>query len=391
VDDLAIRYSHSLFFDDLIKRGYTLDFKHAEDASLSLAEYGNYLYDQLIIFSPEVEEFGGLVDVPTILDFIDSNHNVIIAGSSKLGDPVREIAAECGVDFDNEGSSVIDHFHPAPGNHDHTQILIEATAHTTLVQSTVTGSKTLKDRKPLLFKGIGQTVSKNNGLNFPIINGYETTFSGNDLEITSHPENLGKKTVLISALQARNNARVVISGSLEFFSNAYFTSTTDNRYLSNELSKWVFAERGILRTSNVAHHRVGETVEPSIYTIKEDITYSVTIEEWKDGKWVPYVASDLQLQFIMLDPYVLVNLVGDNNGVYTTTFKLPDVYGIFTFAVEYHRLGYSNIDLRTVKSVRPFRHDEYPRFLSMAFPYYTSSLSMLGGVLILAFFLLVSK
>jgi len=243
----------------------------------------------------------------------------------------------------------------------------------------------------LLFKGIGHTIAHNNGLNFPIINGYETTFSGSNLEITSQPENLGRNTILISALQARNNARVVISGSLDFFSNAYFTSATENRYLSNELSKWAFSERGVLRTSNVTHHRVGETAEPSIYTIKEDIVFSVTIEEWRDDKWVPYVSTDVQLQFIMLDPYVLVNLKGDKNGLYTTTFKLPDVYGIFTFAVEHHRLGYTNVDLRTVKSVRPFRHDEYPRFLSMAYPYYMSALSMLGGVLILAFFLIVSK
>ena len=38
------------------------------------------------------------------------------------------------------------------------------------------------------------------------------------------PHAVGKSTVLIAALQARNNARVVFSGSLDFFSDKFFTS-----------------------------------------------------------------------------------------------------------------------------------------------------------------------
>lgn len=35
---------------------------------------------------------------------------------------------------------------------------------------------------------------------------------------------MGKNTLLIAGLQARNNARVVFSGSLDFFSDAFFSS-----------------------------------------------------------------------------------------------------------------------------------------------------------------------
>lgn len=35
---------------------------------------------------------------------------------------------------------------------------------------------------------------------------------------------MGKNTLLIAGLQARNNARVVFSGSLDFFSDAFFNS-----------------------------------------------------------------------------------------------------------------------------------------------------------------------
>jgi len=39
-----------------------------------------------------------------------------------------------------------------------------------------------------------------------------------------YPHAVGRNTLLIAALQARNNARVVFSGSLYFFSDEAFTS-----------------------------------------------------------------------------------------------------------------------------------------------------------------------
>lgn len=41
-----------IFFAD---RGFELTFKTADDSSLSLVKYGEFLYDNLIIFSPSVE------------------------------------------------------------------------------------------------------------------------------------------------------------------------------------------------------------------------------------------------------------------------------------------------------------------------------------------------
>lgn len=48
-----------------------LTFKSADDASLLLSKYGEYLYENLIIFAPSVEEFGGSVSVEAIAEFID--------------------------------------------------------------------------------------------------------------------------------------------------------------------------------------------------------------------------------------------------------------------------------------------------------------------------------
>lgn len=44
--------------------------------------------------------FGGSLDLAAILDFADSGHDVIVAADENASDLIRNIAAECGVDFD---------------------------------------------------------------------------------------------------------------------------------------------------------------------------------------------------------------------------------------------------------------------------------------------------
>lgn len=44
--------------------------------------------------------FGGSIDQAAILDFVDSGHDLIVAADVQSSDLIREIAAECGADFD---------------------------------------------------------------------------------------------------------------------------------------------------------------------------------------------------------------------------------------------------------------------------------------------------
>jgi oligosaccharyltransferase complex subunit beta len=54
VDHLGIRESHSTYFKLLKDNGFQLTIKTADDASLSLSKYGEYLYENLVLFSPSV-------------------------------------------------------------------------------------------------------------------------------------------------------------------------------------------------------------------------------------------------------------------------------------------------------------------------------------------------
>lgn len=62
----------------LLERGYQLTFKSADDPSLVLSKYGKYFYENLIIFAPTVQEFGGSLSIETITQFIDDGGKPII-------------------------------------------------------------------------------------------------------------------------------------------------------------------------------------------------------------------------------------------------------------------------------------------------------------------------
>ncbi|NWZ16881.1 OST48 glycosyltransferase, partial [Agelaius phoeniceus] len=157
-----------------------------------------------------------------------------------------------------------------------------------------------------------------NPLVLDILTGSSTSYSFfPDKPITQYPHAVGKNTLLIAGLQARNNARVVFSGSLDFFSDAFFNSAvqkatpgskrysqTGNYELAVALSRWVFKEEGVLRVGAVSHHRVGERAPPNAYTVTDLVEYSIVIEKLADGKWVPFDGDDIQLEFVRIDPFV---------------------------------------------------------------------------------------
>lgn len=58
---------------------------------------------------------------------------------------------------------------------------------------------------------------------------------------------------------------------------------------------------------------------------------------------MPYVANDVQLEFVRIDPFVRTTLKAKSNGVYEAKFKVPDVWGVYQFKVDYDRIGYTRL------------------------------------------------
>ncbi|XP_069774965.1 dolichyl-diphosphooligosaccharide--protein glycosyltransferase 48 kDa subunit [Narcine bancroftii] len=389
LENINMKETHSMYFRGLADLGFNLTFKSSDDPALSLIKHGEFLYDHLIIFSPSVEDFGGNINVDTIATFIDGGGNVLVAASSDIGDPLRELGSECGIEFDEEKTLVIDHHNydvSDPGQH----TLIIADSEQLLKAPTIVGKQ---PTNPLLFQGVGMVADPDNPLVLDILTGSSSSYSFfPDKPVTQYPHAVGKNTLLIAGLQARNNARAVFSGSIDFFSDAFFDSPvqkavpgaerfpkTGNFELAIALSRWVFKDEGVLRVGKVSHHRVGETNPPNAYTITDLVEYSIVIEKLSDGKWVPFDGDDIQLEFVRIDPFVRTYLK-KIDGKYNVQFKLPDVYGVFQFKVDYNRLGYTHLYSSTQVSVRPLQHTQYERFIPSAYPYYASTFSMMVGL-----------
>lgn len=377
-------------------RGYKLTYKLADDANLLLSKYGEYLYKNLIIFAPTVEEFGGELSVERITAFIDDGGNVLVAGSTDTGDALRELATECGFEVDEEGAAVIDHLHydTAADSGDHTTIVADPRH---LIQADVIVGAEAPSGAPLLYRGTGLLADRDNPLVLQLLTADSTAYSyAPDSPIREYPHAVGRGTLLIAALQARNNARVVFSGSLYFFSDEAFTSAVQpqggkrhavsgNRVVAEAFSRWVFGEVGRLRVVSVRHHKDGESEAPAAYTITDPAVYTIVIEQLgEQDRWGPYVASDVQLEFVRIDPFVRTTLKAIGAGAYEARFNIPDVYGVFQFKVNYDRVGYTHLQSATQVSVRPLMHTQYERFIPSAFPYYASSFSMMLGVFVFA-------
>lgn len=277
-------------------------------------------------------------------------------------------------------------------------------------------------KQGVLFRGIGHAVDESNILSLRVLRGNPTTYAANP---TKPIEDYlaGGETLLVTAMQARNNARIAFSGSTDMFSNAFFRTqlasgeAAANEVFCSELTKWVFRQSGVLRFRDISHHKSDGTPpdvilhekdrpdlpqslypDPEItrnslvYRIKDEIVYSMIVEENVNGVWKPFVCHDMQMEFVMLDPHVRKTMTPDpKTGKFVASFIAPDNYGVFKFRVLYRREGYSVLHAETHVSIRPFKHNEYERFIFSAYPYYSSAISATVAFLMFSIFFLGTK
>ncbi|KAI3722974.1 hypothetical protein L2E82_34225 [Cichorium intybus] len=87
----------------------------------------------------------------------------------------------------------------------------------------------------VLFKEIGHSLNPANSL---VLSASPSAYSVNpNSNISSPPSLSGSSISLVSVVQARNNARIVFSGSLDLFSNKFFKSPVQKAGSSNKYEK----------------------------------------------------------------------------------------------------------------------------------------------------------
>ncbi|KAJ9521237.1 hypothetical protein QJQ45_022972, partial [Haematococcus lacustris] len=351
----ADRDNYSQFLDSLAQLNFDITVRGHKDKGIKLKEYDHWNYDHLILFAPKAESFGGSIDVPALLDFVDSGRNVIFGASSDVSDTMRGFAAEVGVDMDEKGSKVFDHFNHASidGRADHT--LVISTEYTA-------SSAGIPTQGPILYRGVGCSVAPDSELVAVALGAPTTAYSFNPRGPPPEAGELmaGSGLALVALVQARNNARVLVSGSMDLFTNQLFNAqvvrgsdgaalgTSGNAAFALSVARWALQDRGVLEAEGLQHRLVAAPLgspAPSHYRVLDDVEFSVKLWEREAGARRPYLADDVQVEFTMLDPHVRLPLSHDGQGNFSVRFKVPDVYGVFKYVLTYRRPGYSYVDL----------------------------------------------
>eukprot|EP00340_Litonotus_pictus_P011341 CAMPEP_0170535848 /NCGR_PEP_ID=MMETSP0209-20121228/101822_1 /TAXON_ID=665100 ORGANISM="Litonotus pictus, Strain P1" /NCGR_SAMPLE_ID=MMETSP0209 /ASSEMBLY_ACC=CAM_ASM_000301 /LENGTH=479 /DNA_ID=CAMNT_0010837155 /DNA_START=48 /DNA_END=1488 /DNA_ORIENTATION=+ len=440
LDDWNLIESHSMFWDQLRNVSYDLEFKMVDDMSIKLDFYGEQLYESIILCVPTMTDEqakNSELSLKKILKHFDEGHNLMIIADKNVNSFLRSLVTEFGVDFDDYDSQVKDSLYLHSQKSSLSTELLELRSNEIIVTKNVIPVKNVfhYPNSHILYEGIGLETDPHNQYLFPVLRADENSLpkqpysiEGIGLETDPHNQylfpvlradensysvnsksglyyNFGEKIKLVAGYQGRNNKRVTITGSTSLCSNKfYFLSSVDqdplnspNAQFCKELIQWNTQKSGVLKYDNERHHRKSDGKTLDIYRIKDELEYMVDIYEYdlKSDSWKPYLTDDLQIEYTMMDPFYRLQLKMLSMGkpTYTTSFKSPDKWGVFKFIIDYKRVGYSYLDITTKCPLKPFRHDEYERFLSIAYPYYISVFSVIFGfvIFVIVFFFSSNK
>ncbi|OAA63903.1 Oligosaccharyl transferase complex, subunit Wbp1 [Cordyceps fumosorosea ARSEF 2679] len=404
LDDVADKAAYGKFFGDLAARGFDINYETPRSDKLSLFDLGERKYDHLIFLPTKVKALGPNLTPNLLVDFVNAQGNIMVGLSSTTPttNSIVSLLAELDISLPAERTgTVVDHFHydavSAPETHD--VLVLDAPA----AREGVKPYFALPGDAVLAVPHTAGHVLGNSHLLTPILRAPDTAYSYNPKEqaATVEPDELfaaGRQLALVSALQARNSARVSVLAA-EMLQDKWLDATvakvdgpkskTENKEFARRISGWTFQEIGVLRVNDVEHRLVGSNEpNPSLYRIKNDVTYAISLSEYSWDKWVPFAIPDqdaLQLEFSMLSPFHRLSLapVGKtaDAATYGVKFTTPDQHGIFNFLVNYKRPFLTSIEEKRTVSVRHMAHDEWPRSyaISGAWPWIAGIAATVSG------------
>ena len=150
-------------------------------------------------------------------------------------------------------------------------------------------------------RAVGHVLGNTGHLLTPILNAPSTAYSYNSKDEAAtleEPFATGSQLSIVSAMQARNSARLVVLGAAEMLEDSWFDASvkgsedgakkqkTSNREFARKLTAWTFKELGVLKVGRLYHYlnepvgaqgvRVNDSgvseldLNPSIYRIKNE-------------------------------------------------------------------------------------------------------------------------
>jgi oligosaccharyltransferase complex subunit beta len=194
----------------------------------------------------------------------------------------------------DRGSALIDHFnYDESASEQHDVLLVQPPkplrkdAKNFFGSTIGTGKAGDASNRPIAVPhAVGQVLGSASPLLLPILKAPSTAYVANPKEESI--DDLfasGSQISLVTAHQARNNARITVLGSVEMLQDDYFDeSKFSNKLFAEQVSAWTFKELGVLKVGRLQHWlNEGPTggvnssavsisdLNPTIYRIKNDV------------------------------------------------------------------------------------------------------------------------
>ena len=249
---------------------FNLEFKNIQDPNINLTYFDQYIYSNIIFLAPTYNEeitvkseYGLKID--NLLKFFDAGHDIMILGSSQAAGYIRKLVNEFGVDYDDYDTVVKDSVYLYNYKESLNKDLLDLKDNEIVVTKNAINIPVVSKLPKgfILYEGIGMDIDLHNQYVFPILKADENAYSFKTEtgEIFSN----GEKIKLVTGYQARNNRRVVITGSINLCSDRFYIlssadgtnpSTSPNSVFCQDMLNWNFQRSGVIKYENIRHQRV---------------------------------------------------------------------------------------------------------------------------------------
>ncbi|BFU25627.1 dolichyl-diphosphooligosaccharide-protein glycotransferase, putative [Entamoeba histolytica HM-1:IMSS-B] len=348
-----------------------------------LFENGEKKYSNVILLTPHYTF--KKVSVKEFIQFIDNGGNMVITVGKKYEDGYKQLLYSLDMEVDSNGSNVVDEKHT-----------VKIGEFEMIFSNNVHNNQNIFNQRiqNILFSGIG--------LYLPPSPFTSSLLKAQNSASTSLFPNVSfaqeTNITLVASLQARNNARIIVSGSSLLFSNIAFDSViehpslnlikSDNKKFTENIIDWVLQRRCVIRMKNIHWEKINGVKEVDYdhqLVINDTIKVNVELEQLDQGNYVPFNVDDLQIEFKLLDPVIVKNFKRIDNGKYEVIVQTPDKFGVYTMIINYRRPFLSYLEYKETIPLRTFRLTQVDRFLTGAYPFYAACASMAVGFIVFSF------
>lgn len=395
VDEWSTKDNYSIVFKQLSEY-FEITYKLATDDNLALVYYNStrvmsspdstqkseilsedhnddFFYDHVMFLAPSVNNFRSRnMNIDTILRFFDSGRNIYIGLDESSKTFGRDAFKEFGAELFPQKSIV------SGGDKKSSTVPSGASA------SSVAWSSNLNDdirlsiadfKDPIAYKGAGIKLDANNRYVFPILNAEDKTKATNPKNKDKKFKISGSDVTLVAGYQSYYNQRVVLSGSVDMCSDSFIKANkysdsssgqkSSNYQLCINMLKWNFQLKSVLSLKNVDHYHYDTKMlkrqKRQEYKLKDIIEVTFDVFEKEGQTYKPYVADDIDIEFIMLNPWVVNKTENiDLTESYKALIQTPDHNGVYKIKIDYHRPGFTWLHYETIAPVRVLNHNEFP-------------------------------